>query len=77
MTFQYVVIITKDVLCQFLWENLSRGVNNYGEDNPAYTLFRNSLRWEIGVAIHLYMFEFQLPSLDGSGRVVLRRNFFF
>ena len=66
MDFQYVVIIspwtnTKDVLCQVGAKHFA-SVNNYGENNPAFKLFRNFLRWEMGVAFHLNMLEFQVPS---------------
>ena len=81
MNFQYVVIIslwtnTKDILCQVGTKHFA-GVNNYGENNPAFKLFRNLFRWEMGVAFHLNMLEFQVPSLDESGYVGFEAKLLF
>ena len=42
-----------------------------------YTLFLNFLRWEIGVAFHVNMFEFQVASLDEIGCVVFEEKLYF
>ena len=78
MNFQCVVIIspwtnTKDVLCQVGAKHFA-SVNNYGENNPTFKLFRNFLRWEMDMAFHLNMLEFQVPSLDESGYVVFEEK---